>query len=563
MKRLLQILTVLALIIIFSMVGIFMFVNPNQFKETLEQQVLARTGRTLSIKGPITWHWSPMLSLKFEDITLENMAPFKGQFFSVKKAFVGLAPESLAIRKPLLNLTFEDVVLNLERNNKGLANWDLETSNSTNSTTQDKKSNSIVLNSIEIKNAKITLQDGIKNNHYTVKDLYLKAEDLAQGFIGISKPFSLGMYVEKWETPYENLSLKGEWAFNQAKNEINFRNIVFEITVPEYKVSTFSGSANIRNLNASPIVEGDFLGKKIKYDKIVLDEIKGHILSQEGIITIAPIHIQIAQSHQLGTVKMDFRGKAPKYSLTQEGRDFEIKHLLNLFDIKDKLEGKTNLKIDLSTSGNNMAEWRQNLSGHSNLEIFEGKFYGADLIKLLKTTQTSIHTLVSTLTKKQKFNLGVEADTITQEWNKPSLGVFTPFNTFKTSTVISNGVVKNSDLSISHADYSVTGQGTVNLANEAIQYQAAVLPKNNPYPQNDEIANYLYTNPLSIKIYGTLSNPIIRPDLNTYMNNALIYTQKNLVEKRVKKEVNKAIEKTVDKAINKNLGNILDKLKKK
>ena len=123
---------------------------------------------------------------------------------------------------------------------------------------------------------------------------------------------------------------------------------------------------------------------------------------------------------------------------------------------------------------------------------------------------------------------------------------YTSFYRLKASLNIENGLANNPDFSITHTEYNVSGKGTINLNNEAIQYHVSILPKNNPYPATDEIAQYLYSTPLPAVITGTLSNPIIRPDLDNYTNQALAYGQKHFVEKLINKTINKALDKALE-----------------
>jgi len=482
LKRLFQILISLMLVAILGMAGIALFVDPNDYKSMIEQKISEQTGRHLTIKGPITWKWSPILSLHLEEVQLDNLPPQKDKLFSAKAMQVEMNWESVVTQKIALHL-----------NLKGVETQYLPTS-------ADIEAN--------LKHdAPYLIINGLKVN---LKD---------------------------------NGNVGGNFKINLEK-------------------------MNPQTLT----LEGDFLGKNLKADKIKLDEIKGKISAKEGLVNITPMELKIAQSVQHATLQADLRGKVPKYVLTQEGRGFEVKHLLALFDVKDKLEGKTNLKTNLSASGNNLASIRSSLSGQVEIEMGDGKFHGMNVITLLKTTQSGIYNLAATIAKKQNFNLKTGASALSEEWKSNTSGDnFTPFKSVKALILINNGLVKNSDLAITHPEYGVTGQGTANLVSEVIDYHASVLLKNNPYPADDKIGNYLYTTPLSIKVQGTFQDPLVRPDLKTYKDNAMRYVQKNVVEKMVQKKIENTVEKIMNKAvkkegnekIQKTLGNILDKIKKK
>jgi AsmA protein len=87
----------------------------------------------------------------------------------------------------------------------------------------------------------------------------------------------------------------------------------------------------------------------------------------------------------------------------------------------------------------------------------------------------------------------------------------TKFDSFKASADLSGGVATTKDLNIVSQNLRVTGQGTSNLATEAVSYQiqATVLRKAAPGPVAP--ANVLAQIPVSVS--GTMSSPKVTPDL--------------------------------------------------
>ncbi len=294
-------------------------------------------------------------------------------------------------------------------------------------------------------------------------------------------------------------------------------------------------------------LQGNFLGKALQFNKIKIDTISGNVLVKNGILTVDPITLHIANSLQKASVQINFQGTVPKYSLTHQADNFEINDLLTLFDKKDKLAGKTSIKLKLTATGNTQQEWQQSLTGDAQFEIANGKYYGIDLMALVKMAQSQVHSLVNAFTHKQSLDTNTILNTEEAKW-KPSPTAYTPFTLAKGTATIMNGLVKNPDFSMVHTDYAITGQGTYNLNNERIDYQTSVLLKNNPDLKNDQIAQFLAQTPLVVNIQGSLDSPSIKPDIKDYTNRAMNYAKTHLMEKVIEQSIHKALDQLLKHA---------------
>lgn len=119
---------VLALILIITAVLISLpfLINPNDYKNTISEQVKAQTGRILNIPGNIQLSIFPWLGAKLGKVELENTANFG------KQPFARIEAVDVHVRLlPLLHgdikighLTLRGLQLNLQRNKNGQSNWD-------------------------------------------------------------------------------------------------------------------------------------------------------------------------------------------------------------------------------------------------------------------------------------------------------------------------------------------------------------------------------------------------------------------------------------------------------
>lgn len=70
MKKFLKVLTLLIILIIGGIIAFFYFINPNQYKGYLVQQVEQKTGYKLEINGDLRWHILPKISVSANDVVV-------------------------------------------------------------------------------------------------------------------------------------------------------------------------------------------------------------------------------------------------------------------------------------------------------------------------------------------------------------------------------------------------------------------------------------------------------------------------------------------------------------
>lgn len=568
LKRVFQLLIALIVILAIATIGIVNFVNPNQFKGVIEREVLANTGYTLTVNGPIQWRWYPMLSLEFNNIAIQNLPPFSGQLLSAKTIEAECKLLPVFMGKIALNVRLKGLDLVLTRNTKGQGNWEnlkqpKHTTSSTPEPTTSKSSFAIILSSLMIQEGKIAFNDASKNSQYNLSHVNISLDNLFKGLVGINTPLIVNFELASNNQTISNIFLSTDWALQHEKEQLNLKKIVFKFNQPDGSKNLITGDAEIQGFSKTALIKGNVAGNDLQFGKIKIDKLSATIAAQDGMINLAPIDMQIAKSQQKATLKLDVRGNIPKVSFTQEAQDFEINDMLTLFGAKNKLAGKTRLTLNLSATGADLNTLQNSLSGKAVIEITQGKFYGIDLVTLLKSAQSNVHALIDALTQKLSMNTLSVINTELAKWKTdPNSTAFTPFNTLNATANITNGIIQNPDLSIQDSEYSVNGSGTINIAANSIQYQTTLQLKNNPYPPTDKAGTFLFQTPLNVLIQGNLDDPKIRPDLNRYTNSALEYAQKELVQKVVQKTIGQAIEKAtgnsaIQEKLQKAIGNIL------
>jgi len=129
MKRLLialaSILGALVLLLVLAVVIITLVIDPNDYREDVEEAVFDATGRELHIEDELSLSFFPWLGVETGRVTLGNAEGFEGDFFSLDSADVRLRLIPLLRRQlEVAEIGVEGLRLNLAVNEAGVTNWD-------------------------------------------------------------------------------------------------------------------------------------------------------------------------------------------------------------------------------------------------------------------------------------------------------------------------------------------------------------------------------------------------------------------------------------------------------
>ncbi len=198
-----------AVIILLAAILIPVFVNPNDYKDEIAQQVFQKTGRTLTIDGDINLSISLPLSVSLElgKVELSNAKGFADKPFAKMDGaslYVAIMPLLTANQLDIGEIKLNNMVLNLIKNKAGKTNWaDLGASSTdtTEKSTANKATGSgtdtgqssaqasipaISVQGLTIKDAQISWTDEQNNQQITLSKANINISELIE-----DKPFKL------------------------------------------------------------------------------------------------------------------------------------------------------------------------------------------------------------------------------------------------------------------------------------------------------------------------------------------------------------------------------------
>ena len=190
-----------------------------------------------------------------------------------------------------------------------------------------------------------------------------------------------------------------------------------------------------------------------------------------------------------GDITLDDRTPDNAFKIEETLTNVDMAALLKDFAKSQRLSGRGNVSGTFAGRGSGNAMLRS-LNGHVAANLDNGAVEGVDLWFEINRAMAVI--------EKQGLPSGQSSGR-------------TKFDSFKASADIANGVAATKDLSIVSQNLRVTGQGTSNLATEAVNYQiqATVLKKAAPGP----VAAGNVLGQIPVNVGGTMSSPKVSPDL--------------------------------------------------
>lgn len=520
------------LIIVF-LLAVWLFVNPNAYKGRIEQTVQQSTGRTLALSGDIKLSVFPSIALELGAASLGNLSGFGSE------PFASLQHASLQVRLvPLLHkqlqighIEIEGLDLRLKTNAQGRGNWEMSPSATpakpapTPSSSGSSELPQVA--GIAIKNSRFSYQDEVAEHvNLTVGriaagatvpmsfKLDLKRSPTAQP-IGLSGQFDLTLGADAYrltalKAQLDSSTLRGEASVGRsAAAPISFDFSLDRIDLDRY-LGTGQASSQPKKAPAAPSaasaptelptdslktlqLQGKLAIGSARLAGTTISQVRVGLAADHGLLRINPATATLYDGSSSGTITVDARPTLPVLKLEQSITGVNVQPLLNDLMHTQRLAGRGNLTINLSGQGKTTDALMHSLNGRIAANLANGAVTGVDLwFEVQRTLSLLQHQAAAPAGKDQGQ---------------------TKFDTFRVSANVAQGIATTKDLTIVSKDLRVTGEGTANLATEAINYhlQAALLKGAPSVPTASTASGPVVTVPVDVT--GTLSNFQVRPDL--------------------------------------------------
>jgi AsmA protein len=219
-----------------------------------------------------------------------------------------------------------------------------------------------------------------------------------------------------------------------------------------------------------------------KVARLDLSNVHVTFAAKDKVLHLSPVEAQMDGGRSSGDITWDSRGATPTLSVDEQLTGIDMARLLANTGGKGRLSGRATLNLKATARGAGVEAMLKTLSGHLDANLADGALEGIDVGHEISVAQALI----------DKSPAPAQGST-----------GHTPFQAFKLSSQITNGVAETHDLTIASQALTVTGQGSANLATKGIDFKLLASIVTAPARNTD----------IPLKVSGTYANPTVRPDI--------------------------------------------------
>lgn len=261
----------------------------------------------------------------------------------------------------------------------------------------------------------------------------------------------------------------------------------------------------LRSLNAA----GELKFGRAKFSGLTLTNAAFGLTAANGALRLRPsadlyggkyggqIDVQV----QDGSARLTIQQQLDDVDLVPLGRD-----LLGSQDVA----GIGDVRLDLVATGSNVGQMRREMDGNVSFTVVNGALEGIDLWYELRRARARL-----------------DGADIPERGDAPRR---TTFSSLSASGTVEDALLTNRDLKGLLDFMTITGTGTVNLLNDAVDFDLQATFTDGPMLQSDPGMAKLAGQSLPLRVTGTIDAPSVLPDFG------------KLVGARISSEVNEAVE---------------------
>ena len=241
--------------------------------------------------------------------------------------------------------------------------------------------------------------------------------------------------------------------------------------------------------------------KSAQFARLDLSDVRVTVADKDKVMHLSPIEAQVDGGRSSGDITLDSRGATPTLSVDEQLTGIDMARLLANTAGKGRLSGKATLNLKATARGAGVDAMLKTLTGHLDVNLADGALEGIDVGYELSLAQA----LIDKSAAPARASTG-----------------HTPFQAFKLSSQITNGVAETHDLTIASQAIKVAGQGSANLATKGIDFKLLASVVTAPARNTD----------IPLKVTGTYANPTVRPDIEGLAKDQLKQKLQDVLKKK-------------------------------
>jgi AsmA protein len=237
-----------------------------------------------------------------------------------------------------------------------------------------------------------------------------------------------------------------------------------------------------------------------QFARLDFADVRVTVAAKDKVMHLSPVEARLDGGRSSGDITVDSRGATPTLSVDEQLTGIDMARLLANTGGKGRLSGRATLNLKATARGAGVEAMLKTLTGHLDANLADGALEGIDVGHEISVAQA----LIDKSAAPAQGSTG-----------------HTPFQLFKLSSQITNGVAETHDLTIASQALTVTGQGSANLATKGIDFKLLASIVTAPARNTD----------IPLKVGGTYANPTVRPDIEGLAKDQLKQKLQDLLKK--------------------------------
>lgn len=263
----------------------------------------------------------------------------------------------------------------------------------------------------------------------------------------------------------------------------------------------------LRGLNLA----GNLKLGRLKAYNLKSTDIEVGIKAQDGVVRIHPAGARMYDGQYQGDIGLDVRQDTPRLSLNERLDGIQSGPLLKDLTGEDTVLGRADLRATLSGAGATPEQLRRTLNGNAAFAFTDGAVKGVNIAALIRNAQAKLQGKPAPAT------------------DQPDQ---TDFAELKGTATVTDGVVKNDDLSLQSPLLRISGKGKASLPEETIDYLLTTKIVGSLEGQGGKALDELRGIAIPVRIGGTFSKPTYTPDLAAALGDTAKQKAKEKIEKK-------------------------------
>ncbi len=566
MKIVVWFFSTLVVLLIAAVVAVPMLLPLDRLVQEVQREVKSSLGRELSLTDPSVSVF-PTLMVSLHDVTLASPAGFKDDLISVGSVDIDVAWSSVWQGELAVNrFTLSDLTLHLTTLQNGDTNWVMgsgQQASGNNEALVIPASVDVALNNVALTNATVVIENAATDSVTRVEDINVTIDmgsldsDLSvKGKLTmLGEALSASITLNKARGLLAGESTQVSLLFEGYKNRIDFKGNVVDMgqringqltlgdvdLVPLLggEVAADSGQSSTASAGWSdePIDLSGLIGPDVDLQVsmhslatpwVNTGELQTGVVLQGGNLTMDVSKFVAYGGEGSGVFRIDANQSTTRSNFDLRGIDIQplLKDLVEI----DKLLGSGDVNFAINAKLNSMRDIMQSLGGKASVALADGAVLGFNLAAILKSAQSAIKGDFASVSLDQNFAAAEKTD----------------FSSMSVSFDITKGVMTSRDTQLLSPLIRVTGEGSVDMPQQAVDYMLTsrlVASSVGQGAAGDESGLAI---PVSVK--GPWADVKVSPKLS----GALKEKSKAKVEE-VKQEGKQRLQQELDKVIDKNL----------